>query len=95
MKRISLILSRKSIKHCKLSFGLDIIYDKPFNNSLKEKLEKVLYSAALIITGTIKGISLQIHHVNSMLKRSENDHLHVVSTWNPRGVFAGFSGTFA
>ena len=30
----------------------DIIYDKPFNDSFKEK-----YSAALIITGAIKGTS--------------------------------------
>ena len=35
----------------------DIIYDKPFNDSFKEKLEKVQYSAALIITGAIKSTS--------------------------------------
>ena len=36
----------------------DIIYDKLFNEpSFKEKLEKVQYSAALIITGAIKGTS--------------------------------------
>ena len=35
----------------------DIIYDKPFNDAFKEKLEKVQYYAALIITGAIKGIS--------------------------------------
>ena len=33
----------------------DIIYEKPFNNVFKEKLERVQYSAALIITGAIKG----------------------------------------
>ena len=33
----------------------DIIYDKPFNDAYKEKLEKVQYSAALIVTGVIKG----------------------------------------
>ena len=32
----------------------DIIYDKLFNDALKEKLEKVQYSAALIITGAIR-----------------------------------------
>ena len=35
----------------------DIIYDKPFNDAFKEKLEKVQYSAALIITGAIEGTS--------------------------------------
>ena len=35
----------------------DFVYDKPFNDSFKEKLEKVWYSAALIITGAIKGTS--------------------------------------
>ena len=40
----------------KISSGLcSIIYYKPFNDSFKENPEKVQYSAALIITGTIKG----------------------------------------
>ena len=34
-----------------------VIYDKPFNDSSKEKLEKVEYSAALTIAGAIKGTS--------------------------------------
>ena len=34
-------------------------------------------------------ITLQTHHVDSTLKRHGNDHFHVVSTWNPRGVFVG------
>ena len=34
-----------------------IIYDKPFNDAFKEKLENVQYSAALIITGAKKGTS--------------------------------------
>ena len=29
----------------------------------------------------------QTHHVDSMLKRRGNGRFHVVSTWNPRGVF--------
>ena len=33
--------------------------------------------------------SLQTHHVDSTLKRRGNGRLHVVSTWNPRGVFVG------
>ena len=35
----------------------DIIYDKHFNESFKEKLEKVRYSAAFIITDAIKSTS--------------------------------------
>ena len=35
----------------------NIIYDKPFNNSYKEKLEKIQYSTTLIFTGAIKGTS--------------------------------------
>ena len=34
--------------------------------------------------------SLQTHHVDSTLKRRGNDSFHVVSIWNPRGVFVGF-----
>ena len=33
--------------------------------------------------------SLRTHHVGSMLKRRGNSHFHVVSTWNPGGVFVG------
>ena len=63
MKRLSLILSRnqlltfyKTFVRSHLDYA-DIIYDKPFNDSFKEKLEKVQSSAALIITGAIKGTS--------------------------------------
>ena len=31
--------------------------------------------------------TLQTHHVDSTLKRHGNGRFHVVSTWNPRGVF--------
>ena len=37
--------------------------------------------------------SLQTHHMDSTLKRRGNDRFHVVSTWNPRGVFVGFKDT--
>ena len=37
------------------------------------------------------GASLQTHHLDSTLKRRGNDRFHVVSTWNPRGVFVGNS----
>ena len=33
--------------------------------------------------------TLQKHHVDSTLKRRGNGHFHVVSSWNPRGVFVG------
>ena len=33
------------------------IYDKPFNDAFKEKLENVQYPAALIITGAVRGTS--------------------------------------
>ena len=33
--------------------------------------------------------TLQIHHVDSTLKRRGNGHFYVVSSWNPRGVFVG------
>ena len=61
MKRLSLMLSRnqlltiyKTFVRSHLDYG-DMIYDKPFNDSFKEKLGKVQYCVALIITGTIKG----------------------------------------
>ena len=37
--------------------------------------------------------SLQIHHVDSRLKRRGSDRFHVVSTWNPRDVFLGLIST--
>ena len=33
--------------------------------------------------------ALQTHHVDCTLKRRGNSRSHVVSTWNPRGVFVG------
>ena len=63
MKILSLILSRnqllriyKTFVRSYLDYG-DIIYDKTFNDFFKEKLEKVQYSATLIVTGAIKGTS--------------------------------------
>ena len=63
MKKLSLILSRKSLLTIYKSFVspnidyADIIYDKPLNESVQRKTEMVHYSAALIITGAFKGIS--------------------------------------
>ena len=63
MKRLSLILSRKSLLTIYKSFVrpnpdyADIIYDKPFNESFKRKILMVQYKAALVINGAIKGTS--------------------------------------
>ena len=63
MKRLSLILSRKSLLTIYKSFVrpnldyADIICDKPFNESFKRKIEMVQYKAAIVITGAVKGTS--------------------------------------
>ena len=64
MKRISLILSRKSLLTICKSFVrsnrdyADIIYDKSFNESFKKKPEVAQYKAALVISCAIKGTSV-------------------------------------
>ena len=74
MKRFSLILSRKSLLTIYKSFVkanldyADIIYDKPFNESFKTKIEMVQYKAALVITGAIKGTFRDILHQKLGLK---------------------------
>ena len=61
MKRLSLILSRKSLLTICKAFVrpnldyTDIIYGKPFNESFKRKIEMVQYKVAPVITGAIKG----------------------------------------
>ena len=61
MKRLSLILSRKTLLTTNKSFFrpnvdyTDIIYDKPSNESFKRKIEVAQYKAALVIIGAIKG----------------------------------------
>ena len=63
MKRLFLILSRKQLLTIYKTFVrshlgyVHIIYDKPFYDAFEQKLEKVRYSVALIITGAIKGTS--------------------------------------
>ena len=57
MTRLSIILSRKILLKIYKSFVrpnldyADIIYDKPFNESFKRKIEMVRYKAALVIAG--------------------------------------------
>ena len=61
MKILSLTLSRKQLLTIYKTFArshlnyADIIYDKPFNDAFKEKLEKVQYSAKLTITRALLG----------------------------------------
>ena len=68
MKKLSLILSKKSLLTIYKSFArpnldyADIIYSKSLNESLKRKIEMVQYNAALIITGAFKGTSLDKIH---------------------------------
>ena len=63
MKRLFSTLSRKSFLTIYKSFVrpnldyADIIYDKPFIESFKTKIEIVSYKAVLLITGAIKGTS--------------------------------------
>ena len=38
----------------------------------------------------IENSALQTHHVDFTLKRRGNGRFHIVSTWNPRGVFVGW-----
>ena len=62
-KILSLILSKKSLLTIHKSIVrpnldyADIIYDKTFHESFKEKIKMVQYKAALVITGAIKGTS--------------------------------------
>ena len=50
----SLITIYKSFVRPHLDYG-DIIYDQPNKESLNQKIERIQYNAALIITGAIKG----------------------------------------
>ena len=56
LSRKSLLTIYKSFVRPNLDYT-DIIYDKPFNESFKRKIEMVQYKAALMITGAIKGTS--------------------------------------
>ena len=63
MKKLSRFLTQKTLLTICKSFVRpnldynDIIYDKPFNDSFKTKIKMIQYSAALVITGVIKGTS--------------------------------------
>ena len=63
MKKLSQFLSRKTLLTIYKSFVrpnldyADMIYDKPYNESFKTKIETIHYRAALVVTGVIKGTS--------------------------------------
>ena len=63
IKRLSVTLPRKALLTIYKSFVrphldyADILYDHPFNECFKSKIEKVQYSASLAITGAIRGTS--------------------------------------
>ena len=63
MKKLSQFLSRKTLLTIYKSFVrpnldyADMIYEKPYNESFKTKIEMIHYRAALVITGLIKGTS--------------------------------------
>ena len=54
--RSSLLTIYKSFVRPHLDYG-DVVYDQTFNESFHSKLEKLQYSAALAITGAIRGSS--------------------------------------
>ena len=56
LPRKSLIIIYKALLRPLLDYG-DIIYDRPHNESVCEKLEPVQHKVALAITGAIQGTS--------------------------------------
>ena len=55
MKKLLLMVYKSFVRP---NFGYaDIIYDKPFNEAFKNKLETVQHCDALVIAGAFKGIS--------------------------------------
>ena len=63
MKRLYLTLSKKQLLTIYKTFSrshldyADIIYEKSFNDSFKQKLQEVQYSAARIVTRAMKSTS--------------------------------------
>ena len=56
LPRKALLTIYKSIIRPHLDYG-DILYDKPNNENVQNKIEKVQYRACLTITGAIQGTS--------------------------------------
>ena len=75
-----------------ISINLLHIFRTPFNKNFSGwlLLNYLIYETCKLILETILTVTvLQTHHVDSTLKRRGNGRFHVVSTWNPRGVFVG------
>ena len=72
MKKLSLILSRKSLLTIYKSFVrpnldyADIIYNETLNESFKKKIRMVQYSTTLTITGVFKG-TLRVKYIKSLV----------------------------
>ena len=72
MKNLSLTLSRNCLLTIYKTFiqsvldYVDIIYDKPFTVSFKDKLEMVQYNVAIVRTGAIRCTSLEVFTENSV-----------------------------
>ena len=58
LARQSLIIIYKSIIRPHLDYG-DVVYDRAFSESFHKNLESIQYSAAIAITGAIRGTSSQ------------------------------------
>ena len=62
-------------------------------NENQPRLRKIVKEAVVLPASKIEFfvtiVTLQTFHVYSTLKRRGNEHFHVVSTWNTRGVFVG------
>ena len=56
-----------------------------FRETEPSDMKKVSHKANIKLAFT----SIQTHQADSTLKRRGNGRFHVVSTWNPRGVFVG------
>ena len=56
LSRAPLLTIYKSFIRPHLDYG-DIIYDKAYNSSFHQNLEKIQYNSALAITGAVRGTS--------------------------------------
>ena len=63
LTRAPLLPIYKSFIRPQLNYG-DIIYDKTYNSSFHQNLEKIQYNSAFAITGAIRGTSKEnLYHV--------------------------------
>ena len=91
MKTIIKTPKRKKIKqkHFQLDSCVQIKFPNDHQNILKNVIDILKSPQVMSFSDFEKPFvshTLQTHHVDSTLKRRR---LHVVSTWNPRGVLVG------